>query len=70
MKHTSHFHETYHSLSMLYFISTCFRPLTVQGFSDPISQLTDNAFRSQDWWYFAKAGMLPQTTRPRNSLAD
>ncbi|KAK2594314.1 hypothetical protein QQS21_007959 [Conoideocrella luteorostrata] len=24
------------------------------GFNDPLSQLTDNAFRSQDWWYFPK----------------
>lgn len=22
------------------------------GFNDPISQSTDNAFRSQDWWYY------------------
>jgi hypothetical protein len=27
------------------------------GFNDVLSQLTDNAFRSQDWWYFHPAGM-------------
>jgi len=26
------------------------------GFNDVLSQLTDNAFRSQDWWYFPSAG--------------
>ncbi|KAK3937526.1 hypothetical protein QBC46DRAFT_392564 [Diplogelasinospora grovesii] len=26
------------------------------GWNDPISQLTDNAFRSQDWWYFPTKG--------------
>jgi hypothetical protein len=26
------------------------------GWNDAVSQLTDNAFRSQDWWYFPTAG--------------
>lgn len=26
------------------------------GFNDVLSQLTDNAFRSQDWWYFPTQG--------------
>lgn len=26
------------------------------GWNDPLSQLLDNAFRSQDWWYFPTKG--------------
>ncbi|KAJ6442749.1 alcohol dehydrogenase [Purpureocillium lavendulum] len=26
------------------------------GWNDPLSQLTNNAFRSQDWWYFPTRG--------------
>jgi hypothetical protein len=26
------------------------------GWNDVLAQLTNNAFRSQDWWYFPTAG--------------
>lgn len=29
-----------------------------QGFNDVLSQLTNNAFRSQDWWYLPQRGMV------------
>lgn len=31
-----------------------------KGFNDVLSQLTGNAFRSQDWWYFPQRGMYHQ----------
>ncbi len=46
------------------------------GWNDALSQLTDNAFRSQDWWYLPQRGkflfscemhsaLLSKTPRPR-----
>ena len=29
------------------------------GWNNVLSQLTDNAFRSQDWWYFPSSSMFP-----------
>ena len=32
------------------------KPSVRKGWNDVLSQLTDNAFRSQDWWSFTKRG--------------
>lgn len=36
------------------------------GWNDVLSQLTDNAFRSQDWWYLPKASKF--TSSPCRSV--
>ncbi len=37
------------------------------GWNDPASQLTNNAFRSQDWWYFPQSGEPPRCSCPCSS---
>lgn len=41
------------------------------GWNDVLAQLTDNAFRSQDWWYFPTAGeWLPPLPPPSLQVGD
>ncbi|KAM7190478.1 hypothetical protein V8F33_009461 [Rhypophila sp. PSN 637] len=43
------------------------------GWNDPLSQLLDNAFRSQDWWYFPTKGdylRADQSTPLGNAIAS